>query len=281
MAKARRIIAVYQIRNIISGTYYIGSSSNLYERWRTHRTKLRAGTHPNKHLQSSWDKHREEAFKFECLATFDKVADMEVAEEGFLETAIEDPQCCNLSRWAKTPWRESGPRHPKYGVSLSDDTKQALREATLKQWKTSDPRTGRKHSKESKQKISTKVQAAVAEGRGGSFIPTEETRRKMSEALKGNQNAKGHVRSEEHRRKLSEAQKGNKNFFGKTHSEEAKAKMGQAVRMISPEGEVTVYPRTTAIKEQLGIFLPTVQRSVRSGRPLSKGPYKGWRFEYV
>ena len=281
MANARKIIAVYKIRNIISGTYYIGSSSNLYERWRTHRVKLRAGTHPNKRLQSSWDKHKEEAFKFECLATFESIKDMETAEEDLLETAIEDPLCCNLSRWAKTPWRDSGPRHPRYGIPLSEEKKSRIREAALEQWKTSDPRTGRKHSEEAKEKIRAKVQVALSEGRGGRFIPSEETRAKMSASLKGNQNAKGHVRSEEHRRKLSEAQKGNKHWAGKSHSEESKAKMGQAVRMISPEGEVTVYPRTTAIKEQLGIFLPTIQRSVRSGKPLAKGPYTGWRFEYV
>lgn len=281
MAIARKIIAVYEIRNIISGTYYIGSSSNLYERWRTHRTKLRAGTHPNRHLQSSWDRHQEEAFKFKCLATFESVKDMESAEEGLLEAAIEDPLCCNISRWAKTPWRESGPRHPKYGIPLSEEKKRVLREITLEQWKTSDPRTGRKHTPETIEKIKAKVQAALSEGRGGRFIPSEETRAKMSASLKGNQNAKGHVRSEEHRRKLSEAQVGNQHWAGRSHSEESKAKMGQAVRMISPEGEVTVYPRTTAIKEQLGIFLPTVLRSVRSGKPLAKGPYKGWRFEYV
>ena len=206
---------------------------------------------------------------------------MEAAEEGLLETAIEDELCCNLSRWAKTPWRESGSRHPRYGISLSAEDKQALRNAALEQWQTSDPRTGHKHSDETREKIKAKVRAAVAEGRGGRFIPSEETRAKMSLALKGNKNAKGHVRSEEHRRKLSESQKGNQHWAGKTHSEESKAKMGQAVRMISPEGEATVYPRTTAIKEQFGIFLPTIQRSVRSGKPLSKGPYTGWRFEYV
>jgi hypothetical protein len=103
----------------------------------------------------------------------------------------------------------------------------------------------------------------------------------MSEALKGNQNARGHVRTEEHRTRLSEANKGNQNWVGKSHSEESKSKMGQPVRMISPDGDIKTYPRTTAIKELFGIFLPTIQRSVRSGKPLSKGPYKGWRFEYA
>ena len=156
-----------------------------------------------------------------------------------------------------------------------------IREATIEQWKTSDPRTGRKHSDETKEKIRTKVHAALAEGRGGRFIPTEETRQKMSEGLKGNTNALGHVRSAEERQAIAERVTGNQNWLGKSHSEESKAKMGQSVKAIAPDGTETVYSRTTAIKEELGIFLPTVQRSVRSGKALSRGPYKGWRFEYV
>lgn len=281
MGKARKIIAVYEIRNVVSGSFYIGSSTNLYERWRTHRKKLRSKTHPNKHLQATWNKHGEDVFKFTLLAEFECVEDMEAAEEGILETAIKDKKCCNISPWAKTPWRNRGHLHPHCGRMLTDEQKQNLRESAKKQWAVSDPRTGRKHSEETKQKIKEKIAVALAEGRGGRFIPSAETRKKMSEALKGNQCAKGAVRSEETRRKLSEANKGNQNWKGKNHSEESKAKMGQAVKMIGPDGNETVFPRTTAIKEQFGIFLPTIQRSVRSGKPLAKGPYKGWRFEYI
>lgn len=282
MGKARKIIAVYEIRNIISGSFYIGSSTNLYERWRTHRKKLRSKTHPNKHLQATWSKHGEEAFKFTALAEFECVEDMEDAEEGLLEAAIKDKKCCNISPWSKTPWRNRGHLHPYYGRKLTEEQKQNLREAARHQWSVSDPRAGHKHSKETKAKISANVRAAAAEGRGGAcHIPSEETRKKMSEAHKGNQYAKGHVRTEEHRRKLAEAQRGNQRWKGKNHSEESKAKMGQRVKMIDPDGNATIYPRTTAIKEELGVFLPTIQRSVRSGKPLSKGPYKGWRFEYV
>jgi len=281
MGKARKIIAVYEIRNVISGSFYIGSSTNLYERWRTHRKKLRAKTHPNKHLQATWNKHGEDAFKFTALAEFECIEDMEAAEEGLLETAIKDKKCCNISPWAKTPWRNRGHLHPCYGRKLTEEQKQNLRKATKQQWAVSDPRTGREHSEETKQKIRDKVAIALAKGRGGRFIPSEETRKKMSEAQKGNQYAKGYVRTEEHRRKLSEANKGNQHWKDKNHSEESKAKMGQAVKMIDPDGNETVFPRTTAIKEQFGIFLPTIQRSVRSGKPLAKGPYKGWRFEYV
>ena len=59
------------------------------------------------------------------------------------------------------------------------------------------------------------------EGPSGAVI-SEETRRKMSEAIKGK------THSEESKRKMSEAQKGNTNWLGKTHSEETKRKMSEA-----------------------------------------------------
>jgi group I intron endonuclease len=273
---------IYWIKNRVNEKFYIGSTVQRYVRWRTHRNKLKNNTHHCAHLQSAWNKYGADAFDFKVVERVASAEDLQAAEDRWLEKHVGQPHCYNHGLRSGAPWRGvTKEKHPRYGATLTEAQKQALREATLEQWQTSDPRTGRKHSEETRQRISSKVQEAVTNGRGGCFIPSEETRQKMSDALKGNQNAKGHVRTEEHRRKLSEAQKGNQHWAGKTHSEESKAKMGQAVRMISPEGEVTLYPRTTAIKEQFGIFLPTIQRSVRSGRPLAKGPYKGWRFEYV
>jgi group I intron endonuclease len=242
---ARVVCGTYRIRNIVSGRFYIGSSENVYRRFEAHRRQLRAGTHKNISLQGSWSKHGEDAFKFEVLETVSPET-VRNAERALLQRFFSHPLCCNM--------------HDETYVF---------------------PRTGRKHTAATKAKISKKVQAALSQGRGGKFIPNPETRAKMSAALKGNQCAKGHVRTKEHRRKLSESAKGNKHWLGRAHSEASKSKMGRPVRMISPEGDVTVYPRTTAIKEQFGIFLPTIQRSVRSGKPLAKGPYKGWRFEYV
>ena len=58
---------------------------------------------------------------------------------------------------------------------------------------------------------------------------SEEARRRISEAAKGNKNALGCKRSEEARRKISEAKKGEKNaFYGKHHSEESKKRIGAA-----------------------------------------------------
>lgn len=273
---------IYKIRNLINGKFYVGSAQDTHVRFRQHRRLLRKGTHHCKHLQASWSKYGEDVFKFEVIEHVDSAADLEAAEDRWLQEHVGKKHCYNSGWSAKAPWR-GAPRelHPRYGANLTEDQKQTIREATIEQWKTSDPRTGRKHTEEARQKISTKVQAAISEGRGGCFIPSEETRQKMSQSLKGNQNAKGYKRTEAEKEAIRQRTLGNQNFLGKTHSEESKSKMGQAVRVISPEGEVTLYSRTTAIKEQLGIFLPTVQRSVRSGKPLAKGPYKGWRFEYV
>lgn len=281
MSKSQKKIAVYRIINTVSGTYYVGSSTNLYERWRTHRKKLRAGTHPNPKLQASWTKHGESSFGFAILVEFESVQDMEACEEALLADCVPDPQCCNLSMSATTPWRNKGALHPNYGKTHSDGVKAALRGVAKRQWETADPRTGRKHTEESKAKISAKVQAAIAEGRGGKFFPSEETRKKMSASLKGNQNAKDHVRTEEHCRKLSEANRGNKNFLGKTHSEESRAKMGRAIVATAPDGTQTTYPTISKLRADLSLTPPTVDRTLKSGLPLAKGRMKGWSFAYA
>jgi len=273
---------IYWVKNRLNGKFYVGSTTQRYVRWRTHKKKLRAGTHHCAHLQSAWKKYGEDVFEFSVIERVLSVDDLQAAEDRWLAAHVGQPHCYNVGRRSGAPMRgRTGEAHPSYGKKRSDVQKQRLREAALAQWETSDPRTGRKHSDEVRAKISEKLQQALAEGRGGKFIPSEETRAKMSAALKGNQNAKGHERSEEHRRKLSESAKGNQHWLGRSHSEEAKAKMGRAVRMISPDGEVTTYPRLTAVTEQFGLFLPTIHRSVRSGKPLAKGPYRGWRFEYA
>jgi len=70
-------------------------------------------------------------------------------------------------------------------------------------------------------------------------VPSEETREKMSEALKGHpvseetrakigEAHRGKTVSEETRQKLREASKGNKNCVGRVHSEEARQKLREA-----------------------------------------------------
>lgn len=57
-----------------------------------------------------------------------------------------------------------------------------------------------------------------------------ETIRKMSEASKGNKHALGHKHSKEIRRKISESMKGKQNRLGYKHSEESRRKMSESRR---------------------------------------------------
>lgn len=67
---------VYQIRNISSGTAYIGSSIEHIRRWSVHRRELRDGLHHCAYLQRAWLKYGEHEFEF-C-----------VIEDGILESNL-------------------------------------------------------------------------------------------------------------------------------------------------------------------------------------------------
>ena len=270
---------IYTIRNLVNDHFYVGSTTNRKERWRTHRNKLRSGVHHCHHLQAAWTKYGEEKFLFSVVEEIADVSELQAAEDVWLVAHVGQPYCYNHGTRSGAPWRGVyGVDHPNYGKVVPESTKAAIAEATKRQWAVSDPRTGNKHSEETRAKISAGVQAAVAEGRAGKFIPSEETRRKMSEALKGNQCAKGHIRSEEHRRKLSEANKGNQNWLGKHHSEESRLKMSKGVVEVTSG---TKFPSLTAVLQHYEMTMPTLRRALVSGKPIGKGRYTGLQFVYA
>lgn len=59
---------VYRITNLKNGKFYIGSSTiNVHQRYNDHKSQLKAGIHPNIHLQRSYNKHGLEVFSFQVL----------------------------------------------------------------------------------------------------------------------------------------------------------------------------------------------------------------------
>lgn len=73
-------IGIYQIRNIINGKSYIGKSINIKVRKWEHKNSLLKNKHPNGHLQASFNKYGEEAFRFRILKTFEKITPQELTE---------------------------------------------------------------------------------------------------------------------------------------------------------------------------------------------------------
>ena len=91
---------------------------------------------------------------------------------------------------------------------------------------------GIKLSEETKQKISEKMKG---NNNSKGIKLSEETKQKISEKMKGNNNSKGRKLSEETRKKISEAEKGKpglkgkKNpMWGRHHSEETRKKLSEA-----------------------------------------------------
>ena len=88
--------------------------------------------------------------------------------------------------------------------------------------------SGFRHSEETRKKISESQKGENNPMYGKKH--SEESRKKISEALKGeNHPMYGKTHSEETKKKMSEAQKGENNpMYGKTHSEEARKKISES-----------------------------------------------------
>jgi len=62
-----KVSGIYKITNKVTKDFYIGSSKGMRFRIYKHKSKLLNGNHPNKHLQSSFNKHKIENFKVEVI----------------------------------------------------------------------------------------------------------------------------------------------------------------------------------------------------------------------
>lgn len=62
---------IYQIRNLVNGKVYIGSSVNIDKRWKQHLTHIAGGYHVNPLLQSVFRKYGTSNFVFDILEEVD------------------------------------------------------------------------------------------------------------------------------------------------------------------------------------------------------------------
>lgn len=63
---------IYQILNTTNRMMYVGSAVNFNKRFELHRRLLRNNKHPNKYLQSAYNKYGQENFKFIILELCEK-----------------------------------------------------------------------------------------------------------------------------------------------------------------------------------------------------------------
>ena len=145
---------IYKIRNLLDNKFYVGSTTNTRERFRTHRNKLRGNRHHCAHLQSAWNRYGEDIFKFEVIQIIPNEESLQVAEDKWLQEWVGKPECYNHGLRSGAPWRGCKPeQHPNYGKLHSDETKRLIKKARAAQ---SCPRTGTKHTEETKELIRQK-----------------------------------------------------------------------------------------------------------------------------
>lgn len=169
------ISGIYKITNVVTGDTYVGASSDLQKRKRTHLSALRSKNHKNRHLQASWDANEEISFQFEVLEYVDE-ADLMEMEQFYIDTL--NPSF-NIQRVAG-----GSPS----GIVRTEEAKKRMSIAA----------TGRVLSDETKRKIGiAKTGNKNCVGR----VMSEETKRKIGAK------SKGRVFSEESRKKMSDSQK--------------------------------------------------------------------------
>ncbi|NBS69912.1 hypothetical protein EBT31_13510 [bacterium] len=129
------------------------------------------------------------------------------------------------------------------------------------------PTWGYKHPEKTKELISTYSRARTH---------TPESRQKIRTYLIGK------PRPAAVRAKIAAAVSGERNpNYGKPRDAAFLAKVSHRVVAIGPAGQAMVYPSIKALREAMKLNPPTVNRALKSGRALTRGPYKGWVFKAV
>lgn len=91
----------------------------------------------------------------------------------------------------------------------------------------------------------------------------------------------GKPKSAEVRAKISATLSGEGNYwYGKKRPDHG-SKVAKAVLVIRPDGQTEEYPSVLAVREALCLKPPTVNRALKSGKPISRGKLIGCVFKYL
>jgi len=222
----------YKIVNSVDCRMYIGSTVNFEYRYKLHLSDLQKGEHHCRYLQRFVNKHGIDVLQFELVEIVVNKNDLLMREQFYLDTYFGQGLLFNAAKTAGAP---------NLGVSLSEETKKRIGQANLGKRRTEEQKellrkinTGRCHSEESREKI------RVANLGNTTWLGrkhSEETKKKMkgrrnrlgmynSEETKEKQRigSTGRKQTDEAKRKISLALKGNNHTLGKKFSEEVKRK---------------------------------------------------------
>lgn len=221
---------IYLIRNLITGRIYVGQTTRLKRRGNEHFSNLRLNKHANRRLQASYNKRGPEAFQYEILQAGIPTEQLTTQENHFLDLYRAAPEGI---------YNGPGPaEEPTRGYKHSEETKLKMKETLNKRTEAEKEESNRLRSQTAQGKavtVTAEVRKKISEAKKGKSLGPmpEETKKKVSEALKAHYQTQGpRSPSEEHRAKIARA------LTGRKHSEEAKQRMSAAhPRNLSPENK--------------------------------------------
>lgn len=135
--RLNRRSGIYAIVNSTNGHRYVGSTKNIYKRWREHVRHLTLGRHHCSHLQRAWNKCGTQAFVF-CVLAFVEAYDLSATEGSLLTRVVDHKTCYNSG---------TTPDKPMLGRQHTDSAR-----ARMSAW-----RKGRKFSSEHRANLSASL----------------------------------------------------------------------------------------------------------------------------
>lgn len=191
MAETHDYQSVYVIGDVTADMLYVGSSIHTSQRIRSHKWALRNNEHSNYQLQRAYNKGHSLQL---LVLPIQPDVNVRMVEKTLIDELMPKGVLYNLT---------TDTVNPMQGRKHSDETKA----------KMSLARTGKKRSEEAKANMSLAQQK-----RAETTVPSDEFREKCRQRMLG------HSPSEETRRRLSEA------GMGRKHSEASRQKMSDSTR---------------------------------------------------
>jgi len=164
---------IYQIKNLINGKIYIGSSNNMIKRFESHKYLLKNNKHFNQHLQNSWNKYGNNVFVFSVLEYVNNINKLIEREQYW----INKTKCTNRNIGYNILSYIINSESNNKNIILSENTRNIMSENAKK----------RRHSKDSKIKIGKAQNIKIVRiSLNGDYIDIWESIKLASKTLKLN-----------------------------------------------------------------------------------------------
>lgn len=177
------MIYIYKITHLQTGKVYIGQTARPKRRWIEHKASVRKKKYDKTLLSIALKEYGASAFSYEILCSVpskDEAYEKEIYYVALFRSS-EDDYGFNMSKGGKGNGGIIGPRNGQFGkkntkLSLLNQQRKGIKLSPERVDQIRKTSTGRKHTEESKRRMSEKRKASWANG----VYSSPEYRRKMS-----------------------------------------------------------------------------------------------------